>query len=170
MRNSGAVAVVEGAGSHCCEYMTGGVVVVLGETGSNFAAGMSGGVAFVLDESGGFQQRCNLAMVDLEPLADEDDHLDALEHRGGDLETHGVVDVVRSLTQSDSRLLHRLVARHACLTQSPKAKEILAGWQRYRLRFVKVMPVEYRRALQQMQTRARAAERPGVGVAVGAAE
>jgi glutamate synthase (NADPH) large chain len=144
--------------------MTGGIVVVLGETGSNFAAGMSGGVAFVLDESGGFQQRCNLAMVDLEPLADEDEHLD--EH----LEAHGAVDVVRSLTQSDSRLLHRLIARHASLTQSPKAKEILAGWEQYRLRFVKVMPVEYRRALQQMQARARTVERPGVGVAVGAAE
>jgi glutamate synthase (NADPH/NADH) large chain len=170
VRNSGAVAVVEGAGSHCCEYMTGGIVVVLGETGSNFAAGMSGGVAFVLDETGQFQQRCNLAMVDLEPLADEDDHLEALEHRGGDLETHGMVDVVRSLTQSDSRLLHSLIARHASLTQSPKAQEILAGWDVYRSRFVKVMPVEYRRALQQMQARSRTTERPGVSVAVGAAE
>jgi glutamate synthase (NADPH/NADH) large chain len=170
VRNSGAVAVVEGAGSHCCEYMTGGIVVVLGETGSNFAAGMSGGVAFVLDESGKFQQRCNLAMVDLEPLSDEDDHIEALEHRGGDLETHGLVDVVRSLTQSDSRLLHSLIARHASFTQSPKAKEILAAWERYRSRFVKVMPIEYRRALQQMQARARATERPGVSIAVGAAE
>jgi glutamate synthase (NADPH/NADH) large chain len=170
VRNSGAVAVVEGAGSHCCEYMTGGIVVVLGETGSNFAAGMSGGVAFVLDETGKFQQRCNLAMVDLEPLADEDDHLEALEHRGGDLETHGLVDVVRSLTQSDSRLLQSLIARHASLTQSPKAQEILANWNLYRSRFVKVMPVEYRRALQQIQARSRPTERTGVSVAVGAAE
>jgi len=170
VRNSGAVAVVEGAGSHCCEYMTGGIVVVLGETGSNFAAGMSGGVAFVLDESGKFQQRCNLAMVDLEPLADEDDHIEKLEHRGGDLESHGLVDVVRSLTQSDSRLLHGLIARHASFTQSPRAMEILAAWEQYRRRFVKVMPIEYRRALQQMQARARATERPGVSIAVGAAE
>jgi glutamate synthase (NADPH/NADH) large chain len=170
VRNSGAVAVVEGAGSHCCEYMTGGIVVVLGETGSNFGAGMSGGVAFVLDETGKFQQRCNLAMVDLEPLADEDDHAEKLEHRGGDLETHGLVDVVHSLTQSDSTLLHSLVARHASFTQSPKAKEILDDWERYRSRFVKVMPVEYRRALQQMQARARATERPDVSIAVGAAE
>ena len=170
VRNSGAVAVVEGAGSHCCEYMTGGVVVVLGETGSNFAAGMSGGVAFVLDESGMFQQRCNLAMVDLEPLADEDDHLEALQHRGGDLESHGLVDVVHSLTQSDTRLLQSLIARHASFTQSPKAKEILASWDNYRARFVKVMPIEYRRALEKMQARTRATERPGVSIAVGAAE
>ncbi|HEX4194625.1 MAG TPA: glutamate synthase-related protein, partial [Stellaceae bacterium] len=76
VRNSGAVAVVEGAGAHCCEYMTGGIVVVLGETGTNFAAGMSGGVAFVLDENGKFQQRCNLAMVDIEPLAAQDEQIE----------------------------------------------------------------------------------------------
>jgi glutamate synthase (ferredoxin) len=170
VRNSGAVAVVEGAGAHCCEYMTGGIVVVLGETGTNFAAGMSGGIAFVLDESGKFQQRCNLAMVDLEPLADQDEHVEALEHRGGDLEAHGLVDVVHSLTQSDAKLLHSLIARHASFTQSPKAKAILASWERYRSQFVKVMPIEYRRALQQIQARTRSAERPGVSVAVGAAE
>jgi len=170
VRNSGAVAVVEGAGAHCCEYMTGGIVVVLGETGRNFAAGMSGGVAFVLDEGGNFARRCNLAMVQLEPLASEADHLEALEHRGTDIESHGLVDVVHSLTQSDSRLLHSLIARHASLTQSPKAKAILASWGRYRAQFVKVMPVEYRRALQQMQARSRATERTEVSIAVGAAE
>jgi glutamate synthase (NADPH) large chain len=68
VRNSGAIAVVEGAGDHGCEYMTGGVVVVLGQTGRNFAAGMSGGIAYVLDEDGDFEQRCNLAMVELEPV------------------------------------------------------------------------------------------------------
>ena len=94
VRNSGAIAVVEGAGSHCCEYMTGGIVVVLGETGSNFAAGMSGGIAFVLDERGTFAEHCNQAMVDLEPIADEDDALEALEHRSGDLAGHGLVDLV----------------------------------------------------------------------------
>jgi glutamate synthase (ferredoxin) len=171
VRNSGAVAVVEGAGAHCCEYMTGGIVVVLGETGTNFAAGMSGGIAFVLDENGKFQQRCNtVGMIDLEPLAAEDEQIEALEHRGGDLEAHGLVDVMHSLTQSDAKLLHGLIWRHASFTQSPKAKTILASWQRYRPRFVKVMPVEYRRALQQMQARTRAAERPDVSVAVGAAE
>ena len=73
VRNSGAVAVIEGAGDHCCEYMTGGVVVVLGRTGRNFAAGMSGGIAYVLDEDGTFASRCNLAMVELEPMPSEED-------------------------------------------------------------------------------------------------
>ena len=73
VRNSGAIAVVEGMGDHGCEYMTGGVVVVLGQTGRNFAAGMSGGIAYVLDEDGDFEQRCNLAMVELEPVAEEED-------------------------------------------------------------------------------------------------
>ncbi|MFX8641189.1 hypothetical protein ABTM21_20240, partial [Acinetobacter baumannii] len=72
VRNSGAVAVVEGAGDHCCEYMTGGIVVVLGKTGRNFAAGMSGGVAYVIDEDGTFEKRCNMAMVDLEPVLSEE--------------------------------------------------------------------------------------------------
>jgi glutamate synthase (NADPH) large chain len=167
VRNSGAVAVVEGAGSHCCEYMTGGVVVVLGETGSNFAAGMSGGVAFVLDEHGKFAERCNQAMVDLEPIADEDDALEATERRSGDLAGHGLVDLAHGMTESDASMLKRLIGRHAAFTGSPRARKILAAWATYRPRFVKVMPIEYRRALQQMQARARATERPEVGVAVG---
>ncbi len=89
VRNSGATAVVEGVGDHGCEYMTGGIVVCLGTTGRNFAAGMSGGVAYVLDEEGTFEQHCNLSMVDLEPIQEEDDALEALEHQGGDLETKG---------------------------------------------------------------------------------
>ena len=72
VRNSGAIAVIEGAGDHCCEYMTGGVVVVLGRTGRNFAAGMSGGIAYVLDEDGTFEARCNMAMVELEPVPEEE--------------------------------------------------------------------------------------------------
>ena len=72
VRNSGAVAVVEGAGDHCCEYMTGGIVVVLGKTGRNFAAGMSGGIAYVLDEAGDFAKLCNMAMVELEPVLSEE--------------------------------------------------------------------------------------------------
>ena len=76
VRNSGAIAVVEGAGDHGCEYMTGGIVVVIGETGRNFAAGMSGGIAYVLDEAGDFAERCNLSMVELEPVAAEEE-LDA---------------------------------------------------------------------------------------------
>jgi glutamate synthase (NADPH/NADH) large chain len=168
VRNSGAIAVVEGAGSHCCEYMTGGVVVVLSETGSNFAAGMSGGMAFVLDERGDFAERCNQAMVELEPIADEDDALENLEHRSGDLDAHGLVDLSHGMTERDATLLRRLIARHAAFTGSPRARMILAAWDSYRARFVKVMPIEYRRALQQMQARARATERPEVSVAVGA--
>jgi glutamate synthase (NADPH/NADH) large chain len=170
VRNSGAVAVVEGAGSHCCEYMTGGIVVVLGDTGSNFAAGMSGGVAYVLDERGDFAMRCNLSMVELEPIADEDDALEALEHRSGDLEGHGLVDVVHCMTQADAQVVRRLITRHARFTGSPRAKAILADWERYQAKFVKVMPVEYRRALEKMQAHTRPTERPEVSVAVGAAE
>ncbi len=167
VRNSGAIAVVEGVGAHGCEYMTGGTVVVLGETGNNFAAGMSGGIAYVLDERGEFERRCNLAMVELEPIADEDDALEALEHRGGDLDAHGLVDVAHSLSQDDAQLVRRLIARHVRYTDSPRGKAILAEWSRYRTKFVKVMPIEYRRALQQLQARTRATERTEVSVAVG---
>src|SRR5262249_53824960 len=89
VRNSGAIAVVEGTGDHGCEYMTGGIVVVIGETGRNFAAGMSGGIAYVLDEDGSFANRCNLSMVDLEPVEEEEMMMQRLHHHGGDLEGHG---------------------------------------------------------------------------------
>lgn len=168
VRNSGVVAVVEGVGSHGCEYMTGGVVVVLGGTGDNFAAGMSGGIAYVLDERGDFARHCNQAMVELEPIADEDEAIEALEHRGGDLEAHGLVDVMHNMTQGDSLRLRRLIQRHVQFTGSPRGKEILADWEIFKSRFVKVMPIEYRRALQQMQATSRATERPQVSLAVGA--
>jgi glutamate synthase (NADPH) large chain len=167
VRNSGVVAVVEGVGAHGCEYMTGGCVVVLGEAGTNFAAGMSGGVAYVLDERGYFNKRCNLAMVDLEPLADEDRALEAAEHRGGDLAAHGLVDVAHHLSQGDARYLRRLIERHVQYTGSPKGKAILCAWPHYCSLFVKVMPVEYRRALQQMQARIHVSERPEISLAVG---
>ena len=94
VRNSGAIAVVEGAGDHGCEYMTGGVVVVIGETGRNFAAGMSGGIAYVLDEDGDFAERCNLSMVELEPVRGGGRAAcERLHHHGGDLELKGRVDV-----------------------------------------------------------------------------
>src|SRR3954465_1015394 len=120
--NSGARAVVEGVGDHCCEYMTGGLVVVLGTTGRNFAAGMSGGLAYVLDADGDFAMRCNPAMVDLEGLADPED------------ETR----------------LKRLIESHQKYTNSKRAAEILAAWSQYRSRFVKVFPKEYRRALAEL--------------------
>ncbi len=151
VRNSGAIAVVEGVGDHGCEYMTGGIVVVLGETGRNFAAGMSGGIAYVLDERGDFEKRCNLAMVELEPVLAEDEALEALEHQGGDLETHGWVKVAHDMTRYDEQRLKSLIQTHQHYTGSRRARQILANWSDYRGRFVKVMPIDYRRALEQLQ-------------------
>ncbi|MGX2039583.1 glutamate synthase large subunit [Methylocaldum sp. MU1018] len=151
VRNSGAIAVVEGVGCHGCEYMTGGIVVVLGSTGRNFAAGMSGGVAYVLDETGDFEQRCNLAMVELEPILAEDIALENLDHQGGDLETHGMVDIMHDMTRHDVQRLRALIEKHRRYTGSGRAKQILDNWSAYAPRFVKVMPVDYRQALEKMQ-------------------
>ncbi len=159
VRNSGATAVVEGVGDHGCEYMTGGVVAVLGETGRNFAAGMSGGVAYVLDEKGDFRDRCNLAMVELEPIKEEADALEELDHQGGDLETHGKVDISSDMTRFDAQRLKAMIEKHAQHTDSSVAKNILANWESCLPKFVKVMPVDYRRALEEMQ-QAQMAELP----------
>jgi len=138
VRNSGATAVVEGVGDHCCEYMTGGTVAVLGVTGRNFAAGMSGGIAYVLDFHGEFLKRCNTAMVDLEPVLAESEQQGKVSrelwHKG----------------QADEVILRDLVERHAKLTNSRRAREILEKWAEYRARFVKVFPKEYRRALGEL--------------------
>ena len=150
VRNSGATAVIEGVGDHGCEYMTGGIVVVLGQTGRNFAAGMSGGIAYVLDEAGDFEQRCNLAMVELEPIAAEDAALETLDHQGGDLETHGRVDISHDMTRHDAHRLKGLIEKHMHYTNSGRARNILENWEQYLPCFVKVMPVDYRRALQEM--------------------
>jgi glutamate synthase (NADPH/NADH) large chain len=150
VRNSGAIAVVEGAGDHCCEYMTGGVVVVLGRTGRNFAAGMSGGIAYVLDEDNSFASRCNLAMVELEPVPDEERIAETAFGHYNDLEAHGLVDVLGDLSNNDAMRLHKLISDHARYTNSQRAREILADWPRYCGLFKKVMPVEYRRALAEM--------------------
>ncbi|HFD80105.1 MAG TPA: glutamate synthase large subunit [Gammaproteobacteria bacterium] len=151
VRNSGATAVVEGVGDHGCEYMTGGVVVVLGKTGRNFAAGMSGGIAYVLDEDGTFEHCCNLAMVELEPVPEEDELLEELEHQGGDLETHGKVDISSDMTRYDALRLHRLIEKHARYTGSTVARDILDHWNEFLPKFVKVMPTDYRRALEEMK-------------------
>ena len=156
VRNSGATAVVEGVGDHGCEYMTGGIVVVLGPTGRNFAAGMSGGIAYVLNGNGDFEKRCNMAQVDLEPIPAEDDALEKLEHLGGDLETKGRVDVSHDMTRFDAIRLHQLIENHLMHTGSAVAKEILDKWDEYLPKFVKVMPVEYRRALLEMQAQQQA--------------
>ncbi len=134
VRNSGATAVVEGAGDHCCEYMTGGTVVVLGNTGRNFAAGMSGGIAYVLDESGTFAQLCNTSMVSLEKVLPQAEQTD---------------DGTRHKQLADEELLKDLIQKHLEATGSTMARRVLADWPRYRARFVKVFPNEYRRALKE---------------------
>ncbi len=128
VRNSGAHAVVEGTGDHGCEYMTGGVVVVLGQTGRNFAAGMSGGVAFVLDEFGKFQGRCNTGMVELEQVT----------------------------TKADKQLLHGLITKHFMYTGSRKAKQVLDAFDATLPKFVKVMPVDYKRVIEERKRKASA--------------
>jgi glutamate synthase (NADPH/NADH) large chain len=136
VRNSGAIAVVEGSGDHCCEYMTGGCVVVLGETGRNFAAGMSGGIAYVLDEAGDFESRCNMAMVELEPIT-------------GDATTK-LSNLKADMLSEDAARLRTLLENHARYTNSKRAHDILADWEAYLPKFHKVMPTEYRRALNEM--------------------
>ena len=125
VRNSGAVAVVEGVGDHGCEYMTGGCVVVLGTTGRNFAAGMSGGIAFVFDPSATFARRCNREMVDLEPL----------------------------IAPEDVSRVRELIDHHVRYTGSALGSRLIEDWATTATRFVKVMPREYRRALQEQERR-----------------
>ncbi len=135
VRNSGATAVVEGTGDHCCEYMTGGTVVVLGQTGRNFAAGMSGGIAYVLDEDGMFAKRCNMAQVALEKVLPASEQPD---------------DGTRHKHSADEDLLKMLIEKHQAETGSDVAKRILADWTNFRGKFVKVFPNEYRRALKEI--------------------
>ncbi len=121
VRNSGALAVVEGVGDHCCEYMTGGRVVVIGKTGRNFAAGMSGGIAYVLDEGGNFDYFCNKGLVELSPVEDA----------------------------ADIQELQFLLNKHLLHTNSEKAQDILVNWNKYLPKFVKVIPFEYKKVLQE---------------------
>ena len=161
VRNSGAIAVVEGTGDHGCEYMTGGVVVVIGPTGRNFAAGMSGGIAYVLDEEGDFERRCNLAMVELAPVPSENRVMERSRHQSGDLESHGLVDFT-DMSRFDEERLYQLIENHLHYTGSARAKAILDDWASYLPKFVKVMPVEYRRALEEM-AKAQLADKAGLG-------
>ncbi|NQU55024.1 MAG: glutamate synthase large subunit [Bacteroidetes bacterium] len=123
VRNSGAKAVIEGTGDHCCEYMTGGRVVVLGKTGRNFAAGMSGGIAYVLDEAGNFDYFCNRGLVDLNPVEDK----------------------------ADIKELQALISNHLLHTQSTLASKILTNWEEYLPMFVKVIPFEYKKVLEEQK-------------------
>ena len=123
VRNSGAIAVIEGAGDHCCEYMTGGRVVVLGETGRNFAAGMSGGVAYVWDKHHTFDYFCNMDMVEINLVED-------------------------SVSRKE---LHELIRQHYLYTGSKLARQMLDDWPRYIEDFIQVVPIEYKRVLQEEQ-------------------
>ena len=131
--------------------MTGGIVVVLGPTGRNFAAGMSGGIAYVLDEDGTFSERCNLSMVELEPIPEEDDLMESEGHQSGDIEHHGRVHLSSDMTKYDDERLRFLVEKHYEFTNSEKAKLILDDWDNHRPKFIKVMPTEYRRALEEIK-------------------
>ncbi len=147
VRLSGATAVVEGTGDHGCEYMTGGTVVVLGETGRNFAAGMSGGVAYVYDADGHFASRCNTSMVNLErvlPPAVQAANTDrAMWHKGKD-----------GTAESDDAILKKLIEDHHKWTGSLQARHLLDQWELSRAKFVKVFPIEYKRALAEMALKA----------------
>ena len=151
VRNSGALAVVEGTGDHGCEYMTGGVVAVLGKTGRNFAAGMSGGIAYVLDEDGSFESHCNMSMVSLEPVVEEEMLSEREYGHAGDLETSGLVEIMSNLGAGDAERLRALITRHKSFTGSTVAANILDNWAAYLPKFKKVMPVEYRRALAELE-------------------
>jgi glutamate synthase (NADPH/NADH) large chain len=156
VRNSGAVAVVEGLGDHGCEYMTGGVVVVLGDTGRNFAAGMSGGVAYVYDPRGRFSELCNTAMVALEavsPTPAGADEPGRPTQRAPSVENNGMGDMLAF----DAERLRILIERHQLHTGSARAGEILANWDQAVGSFVKVMPTDYRRALLDLATERQAA-------------
>ncbi len=121
---------------------------------------MSGGIAYVLDESGDFERRCNMAMVELEPIPSEDKALEQTQHQGGDMETHGLVDF-SNMTRHDALRLRKLIENHLHYTGSARARDILDNWSAYLPKFVKVMPVEYRRALQEM-ARQQAADHDGL--------
>ena len=125
VRNSGAIAVVEGAGDHCCEYMTGGRVVILGETGRNFAAGMSGGVAYVWDKHHNFDYFCNMDMVEIN-LVEE---------------------------SAARKELHELIRQHYLYTGSKLARQMLDDWPRYVEDFIQIVPIEYKRVLQEEQVK-----------------
>ncbi|HEY5649488.1 MAG TPA: glutamate synthase-related protein, partial [Nitrospiria bacterium] len=130
VRNSGTRAVVEGVGDHGCEYMTGGTVVVLGKTGRNFAAGMSGGTAFVLDENGNFQKRCNMGLVELGPVREAEDQV----------------------------ILRKMIEDHLRHTGSRTAKKILDDWEVFLPKFLRVMPVIYKKILEKRKAEARGKE------------
>src|SRR5438045_387263 len=165
VRNSGAVAVVEGTGDHGCEYMTGGVIVVLGETGRNFAAGMSGGIAYVWDPKGRFASLCNKSEVDLEPVlhdGDADESAssdDRPRQRAPNVVDNGMGDPLRF----DAQRLRILIERHHLFTGSARARALLEDWDNTLRAFVKIVPQDYRRALLELTAEGEGARLAGPG-------
>jgi glutamate synthase (NADPH/NADH) large chain len=149
VRNSGATAVVEGAGDHCCEYMTGGTVCVLGPVGRNFAAGMSGGIAYVYDPEGALKQQCNLDSVELEAITPAGTSWGdgAPAQRAASVHDSGMGHPLRY----DAERLRILLERHQLATGSSRAAELLADWPNALQHFVKIVPSEYRRALADLE-------------------
>ncbi len=158
VRNSGAIAVIEGTGDHGCEYMTGGVVVVLGRTGRNFAAGMSGGVAYVYDERGNFADLVNKAQVDLLPVDTADEGADNSaghpQQRTVSVNDLGMGDML----YHDAERLRILLERHKLHTGSKRAAELLDNWDATLAKFVKVMPRDYAKALKNAEAERLAAQ------------
>ncbi|WP_170003663.1 glutamate synthase large subunit [Pseudopontixanthobacter vadosimaris] len=167
VRNSGAIAVVEGTGDHACEYMTGGVVVVLGETGRNFAAGMSGGLAYVYDPHGRFSKLCNHAMVDLSPISGDADYEGPMGAAGRPAQRpRSVTDFgMGDMLRHDAARLKILVERHRMHTGSARAAELLADWDKALGQFVKIMPRDYARALELLEAEAEQAGFEQMGAA-----
>jgi glutamate synthase (NADPH/NADH) large chain len=154
VRNSGAVAVVEGTGDHACEYMTGGVVCVLGKTGRNFAAGMSGGVAYVYDPDGEFEALCNAAQVDIEPFAARCDRDEGTlgawnrpQQQSRSVHDSGMGDPLRH----DAERLRVLIERHLLHTGSARARTLLDDWENALSKFHKIIPRDYRAALEAIE-------------------
>jgi glutamate synthase (NADPH/NADH) large chain len=146
VRNSGAIAVVERVGDHGCEYMTGGCVVVIGKAGRNFGAGMSGGIAYVIDDAGDFEQRVNHKMVEIDRVApDENVPLHVSPNPTPD-------ELLADPLRYDVWRLRTLIERHARLTNSSRAEEILDNFDDFLPRFYKVVPLEFRRVLQEQAT------------------
>jgi glutamate synthase (NADPH/NADH) large chain len=151
VRNSGAIAVVEGTGDHGAEYMTGGTIVVLGNTGRNFAAGMSGGIAYVYDVDGMFDKRCNTTMALLEKVLPSSEQEKLIPKE----QWHAPLDVKDGGERiTDEVILKDLVERHFKHTGSEQAKAILRDWDTARQRFIKVFPTEYKRALGELWVKA----------------
>ena len=154
VRNSGAIAVVEGTGDHGCEYMTAGTVIVLGDTGRNFAAGMSGGIAYVYDPEGEFAAKCNLSMVSLEPVLAGDVQTSSIDQS----EWHS--RVMGGERETDEAILRSLIERHFKHTGSTRARNLLDDWARSRAQFIKVFPTDYKRALIEMAAAKMSANKP----------